>query len=129
MSKGFRDWVCAVKAMKKNEAQIARLALNKEYIRSRDFNLANLHTILEPVFKSIREVDNADLVVCLGDTGCGKSSLLSAIVHGPDKMILKTLEKEIRIKRGKSIKTKIIKNEVIDCKEPDNIFKIGHSEA
>lgn len=129
MSTGFRDWACAVYAIKKKEAQMERLALNKDYIRSRDITLANLSTILASIFKSVREVSNADLVVCLGNTGCGKSSLLSAIVHGTDKMVIKTLQEEIQVGRGRNKRTKIKEVEVIDCTEPDNIFKIGHSDS
>ena len=60
-------------------------------------------------------MEGADLLVCIGNTGCGKSTLLSSLIHGVESMTLSKKDK----KKGKK--------SFIDCSEPSNIFKIGHS--
>ena len=64
-------------------------------------------------------MEGADLLVCIGNTGCGKSTLLSSLIHGVESM--KT--SKIDMKTGKKSMKKLI-----NCSEPSNIFKIGHSE-
>ena len=63
-------------------------------------------------------MEGADLLVCIGNTGCGKSTLLSSLIHGVESM--KT--SKIDMKTGKKSMKKLI-----NCSEPSNIFKIGHS--
>lgn len=60
------------------------------------------------------------MLVCLGNTGSGKSTILASLVHGKERMTLKQLEVAI----GKKKMTRYF----VDCTEPNNIFKIGHSK-
>lgn len=37
-------------------------------------------------FKSLNVINNEDMIVTLGNTGCGKSTMLSSILFGPESL-------------------------------------------
>ena len=76
------------------------------------------------IFPKLDGVKDADLVMCIGNTGCGKSTTLNSLIHGTDALHLVTREYFIDFK-GKQ-KKKFMK--VIDMKSNDSSnIKIGHS--
>ena len=60
---------------------------------------------------------DGDLIVAIGNTGCGKSTMLTSLIYGCDSL------KESRIvdMDGKNRKW------VFEQKEPLGVFEIGHS--
>ena len=66
------------------------------------------------------------MIVAVGNTGCGKSTMLSSIIYGPDSLYEKKFTE--KIKTGGN-KFKEIQRAVIDLKNPQQGFKIGHSAA
>ena len=89
-------------------------------------NLTNLIEILKRVKQYIiEEVPNlkyGDLIVAIGNTGCGKSTMLSSLIYGTEALHEVRVEDQER--SGKVKKQKI----VIDHKESLGIFDIGHSK-
>jgi hypothetical protein len=83
---------------------------------------------LKLVFDELEAAKGADLVLAIGNTGCGKSTMLSSIVYGPGHLSEVKKDIEIETKKGK----KKIKKTVIDQSENLrglNIFKVGHSQS
>lgn len=67
------------------------------------------------------------MLICIGNTGCGKSTLLAALIYGPQSMKQETLERELDGQTSK--RSRKSKQQVIECTDPRNVFKIGHSTA
>ena len=53
--------------------------------------------VCEKVFPLLEEVKGCDLVLALGNTGCGKSTMFNGLLYGPESLEIKdiTTEKEI----------------------------------
>ena len=73
------------------------------------------------------------MVVAIGNTGCGKSTMLNSLVHGSDKLEEKVLHSSIQItKPNGDVKTKKMKTHVIDMKQEFkdiDHFGVGHSQS
>lgn len=59
---------------------------SKEFIRKSKISLHNLVLILQSAFKRVKSCKDKDIVLCLGATGCGKSTMISSLVYGPDSL-------------------------------------------
>ena len=78
-----------------------------------EMNLDNLREVLDEAFKSFSQANLNDIVMAIGNTGCGKSTLMGSMILGPDKLERK----------------KIQRRNVIDYKDSvPNVLKIGHSQ-
>lgn len=62
--------------------------INKEQISTLRFNISNIVIVLREVFKrlDVKELKEKDLILAIGNTGSGKSTMFSALVFGPDKL-------------------------------------------
>lgn len=72
------------------------------------FTLSNLVNILIPAFKVLDQSDiiNQNIVLALGNTGCGKSTMLNSLVWGPESLQLETIHEDYEIKqKNSSVKT------------------------
>lgn len=76
-----------------------------------------------------------DMVIAIGNTGCGKSTMFSSLLYGPDALEKKAIFEEVEIlapsdkdKNKRVSVKKQIKRFVIDTKEKLEKFKIGHSQ-
>jgi Tfp pilus assembly pilus retraction ATPase PilT len=114
------------------------LKLDKDTLKQMDCNLVNIAMVLKLVFEQLNAADNADLVLAIGNTGCGKSTMLTSIVFGPGHLDEVTKKVPITtIKKDKETKeeyehVKQVKRTVIEQSEElqkQGIFKVGHSNA
>ena len=64
--------------------------------------------MLRKVFGYLDQYSGSELILTLGTSGCGKSTMLNSLVYGPDLLHLK--------------------DGVVELKDDKNGFKIGHSE-
>lgn len=89
-------------------------------------NLSSLVKCLEKAFSDIKleKYTNKNLVIAIGNTGCGKSTMLSSLLFGSDSLMLKKIKKEITLATGKRKNTI---QHVICKKEESTDFEIGHS--
>lgn len=62
--------------------------LGREGISQLMPTLPNLISVLTKIFPKLDAVKNSDLVICIGNTGCGKSTTLNSLVHGTDSLHL-----------------------------------------
>ena len=94
--------------------------VDKEKVKKLRCELKNLHRVLQVAFDKLGPAKDADIVVAVGNTGCGKSTMLSSILFGSDSHEKKqiSVEKTImkRDRRTKQMKEelKVIKKWVID---------------
>lgn len=63
--------------------------VDKEQVKKLRCNLKNIHKVLEVAFKRLDPAKGANLVVAVGNTGCGKSTMLTSILFGPDSLVKK----------------------------------------
>lgn len=71
----------------------------KEDVEKLHCNLSNIANVVREAFESLDAIDDHDLILAIGNTGCGKSTMLSSILFGTESLEL--------IKQGKG-KKKII---------------------
>ena len=111
--------------------------VDKEKVKKLKCNLQNIYKVLQVAFETLSPAKDANLVVAVGNTGCGKSTMLSSIIFGPDCLqktqisVEKVVMKRDRKTKQMKEEVKTIKKWVIDQKAPDQIqsFTIGHSDA
>ena len=62
----------------------------KQSIVNRQLSLRNLVDLLEEAIEALKILKDEDVVLVLGNTGSGKSTMLSSLIYGPD-----TLEEKV----------------------------------
>ena len=69
---------------------------DKAVVRNLQLSLENIVNVSESAFKKIDHLKEKELLLAFGNTGCGKSTMISSLVFGPDKLELKAVpEKKI----------------------------------
>ena len=107
--------------------------LNKENVKPLQFNLDNLVMILEEAYKTLNKVNQSNLILAVGNTGCGKSTMMTSLMFGVDALEETKIEYEIEIpmanapNRKKKKKKPVI--EQTDKIKGMNVFSIGHSHS
>lgn len=96
-------------------------SLNRDNIQIKHFTLRNIADILEVALSMTKGATDKHkddtLVLALGNTGCGKSTMLSSLIFGPEN-----LEPD-QDEYGKNV---IKQSRYLEEK---NIFSIGHSQS
>ena len=93
-------------------------------------SLDNLVMILEEAYKMLNDINHANLILAIGSTGCGKSTMLTSLMFGPDSLENKKTKEELEVPMpGGGFKKKMIVQTAIDQKESKGVFHIGHSSA
>ena len=83
-------------------------------------NLDTIKLVLEEAFYQFEQSKLEDVVLAIGNTGCGKSTLMGAMIVGSDKLEKKKID--WINKQGKKQK-----KQVIDYKDDvPKVLKIGH---
>lgn len=70
----------------------------KDSIAKMECTLTNLVSILKWAFEKVKCVENQDVVVALGNTGCGKSTMFTSLIYGSDALELKVLKETVKEK-------------------------------
>ena len=60
--------------------------VDKEKVKKLKCNLVNLYRVLQVAFEKLGPAKDANLVVAVGNTGCGKSTMLTSILYGSDAL-------------------------------------------
>ena len=80
--------------------------------------LYQIVSILKVALIDLEKIKNKDLIIVLGNTGCGKSTMLNSLLLGPDSLHeIKQQDMNAKKKRFKK---------VIATKENLPTLKIGH---
>lgn len=121
--------------MEANPSPSKSSLLNKEVVSKMKCDLKNLYDVLSVAFDTLGPAKDQDLIVAIGNTGCGKSTMLSSLIYGTDALEYKQISEEVTIMK-KDMKTKKMvehkrtrKRWVIEQKNPQGEFTIGHSVA
>jgi len=65
----------------------------KEDIEKLHCNLPNIANVVREAFENLDAIDDHDLILAIGNTGCGKSTMLSSVLFGTESLEI--------IKKGK----------------------------
>lgn len=55
-------------------------------VQKKQPTLTNLVYTLRPAFELLSEIQDKNVILCFGTTGCGKSTMLNSLVFGSDQM-------------------------------------------
>ena len=106
--------------------------LRKSEVIKRELSLVSIKEVLQEGFKSLEKIRGGNVVLVIGNTGSGKSTMLSSLLRGPKTLEKKTITFNIEVlqKDGSKIQKERTKN-VIDNKEDveSKNFIIGHSDT
>ena len=58
----------------------------KEDVKALPLDLFTIVSVLKTAFEHLKQIDNKELIIALGNTGCGKSTMLTSIIFGPDAL-------------------------------------------
>lgn len=98
-------------------------------------SLENIVNVTEAAFKKISHLKNHEQLLVLGNTGCGKSTMITSLVFGTDKLQIVKIP-EVKMVRGKE--KKFYKNNIDQTEgfkefllkeQIKGLFEIGHSTA
>ena len=102
-------------------------------------SLVTLVETLTKAFQQFEAAENADIVLAIGNTGCGKSTMLSSLVDGPSSLQIKTIKEELDVldnpestdMKSKQMqrRTTVKSRTIIEKREVSNYFQIGHSQS
>lgn len=95
--------------------------LIKDEITGKPLNLETITHYLEKSFRLINQIRGADIVLLIGNTGAGKSTMLTSLIFGSSSLQWKKLT--VKLPRGKSTSIG-----VIEQRDPLGVrtFGIGH---
>lgn len=101
-----------ISEVNEEDYEVIQPKFTKKDVLKMDKNLDSLTKILEEAFKTFDESKLDNVVMAIGNTGCGKSTLMGSMILGPDKLERRKIEKK----------------NVIDYKDNvPKVLKIGHS--
>lgn len=84
--------------MKKFSAEEEARMLDKLYVSGLECNLRNLITILVYAYQKLAKQKKFErLVLTIGDTGSGKSTLNNSLVFGSESLEVKTISETIEV--------------------------------
>ena len=69
-----------------------RIIPTKEEIKKMECNFENLIPLLDLIFETFNIVDGADLLLSIGNKGCGKSTIINSLMYGPQSLEEKHLD-------------------------------------
>lgn len=75
--------------------------LRIERIKETVLDLQSLHFFLEKAFAYVDIVRGGSTIIALGNTGCGKSTMLTSLIYGPEALEVKTIQTMVQILGGK----------------------------
>lgn len=87
------------------------------------FRLYEIVSILKAALIDLEKIEDKDIILVLGNTGCGKSTMLNSLLLGSDCLEETKIMTEIMI--GEKVKKR--KKLVIATKDDKMTLKIGHS--
>ena len=62
-------------------------------------SLFEIVKILQKMDDELKIINNGNLILVVGNTGCGKSTMLSSLIYGPEKLQKTTITMENGKKR------------------------------
>ena len=63
-------------------------------------SLLNLVVVIHEISQKLPQAKDQDVVLAIGSTGCGKSTMLNAILWGPESLSVQKIDVELRDRGG-----------------------------
>ena len=100
----------------KLQSEFREIDIQKELIMKMPLTVKVLQEQLTRAFTVLELIRGHHVILAVGNTGCGKSTMLTSLVFGPDSLEEKVLTQDIPIlkKDGSVLKTKKKKTKVIE---------------
>ena len=70
--------------------------------------------VLERAFKNLKKLQNKNIILAVGNTGCGKSTMLTSLMYGPESLEMIKIDYEITVPSDKGVVKKMKKKQVIE---------------
>lgn len=109
---------------------------DKNVVKELNLTLDNIVKVSKAVFPKIQEARDKTLILACGNTGCGKSTLITSLVFGPNMLEEKRVQSIRTLADGRE---RVIYNRIIDHTDElkkklkddgiQDLFNIGHSKA
>lgn len=103
-----------------------RIIPTQEEIKKMECNFENLIPLLDLIFETFNMVDGSDLVLSIGNNGCGKSTMINSLMYGAQSLEEKQLEFQVKGLKGRMKKVKRTVIEQKDEFKSKNAFSIEH---
>ena len=84
---------------------------DKEIVKKIKTDIPNLACILKQAFKKLSQAKDKEIIVAIGNSAAGKSTMLTSMIYGPESLQLKTIVENKKLPDGRIIERK---EEVID---------------
>ena len=69
------------------QAQLySKVSITRKVIETMPLTLYKLMECLDQCFKALSKLQDYDLILAIGNTGSGKSTMLYSLVYGPDEL-------------------------------------------
>ena len=87
------------------------LLTDKEIVKKVKTDIPNLTCILKQAFKKLNQAKDKEIVVAIGNSAAGKSTMLTSLIYGPESLRLTVITENKQGPNGRMIERK---EEVID---------------
>ena len=77
--------------MESNDQLVDQEILKKSEVIKRELSLSSIHVVLREGFKVLQKIKGAHIVLVIGNTGSGKSTMLSSLLRGPEFLEVKQI--------------------------------------
>lgn len=101
----------------------------KDKVNALNLNLYELVRCLREAMNELMIVKDKDIVLSIGNTGTGKTTMINSLCFGSGNLELKNIVEKSKLKSGKM---KEMKKQIIEQKDSIkdmNVLKIGHSTS
>ena len=71
--------------------------LDKKHIVGLRLTIDNIAEVLKAAFTKYHEAKDKDIIVAVGNTGCGKSTMLTSLIYGTDMLKSVKLVEQIEV--------------------------------
>lgn len=76
-----------------DEEQLGSTVLTKKMVKDKKLTLKNLTKYLRAAMNGLQQIEKADdLILAIGNTGCGKSTMIISLLYGPESLEEKVIE-------------------------------------
>lgn len=65
--------------------------IDKEFVKRIKSDIPNLTSVLREAFKKLQQAKDMNIVVAIGNSAAGKSTMLTSLIYGADVLVLKKI--------------------------------------
>ena len=91
------------------EVEVEDGVLRKKNVFQMHCNLENIMFVLERAFKNLKKLQSKNIILAVGNTGCGKSTMLTSLMYGPESLETIKIDYEITVPSEKGVVKKMKK--------------------